>query len=56
MEKIKTFEETYPQYPFAELVRLSIELGRVIGALRRREGTASAALWIFRRAPASSQI
>ena len=38
----ETFEETYPRYPFAELVRLGILLGRwlararlVLGARRR---------------------
>ncbi len=51
MEKIKTFEETYPRYPFAELVRLSIELARLIGDRRRREGTATVAPETFRRVP-----
>jgi len=50
MEKIKTFEETYPQYPFAELVRLSIEPGRLIGDRRRRKGTAIVAPETFTRA------
>ena len=56
MEKIKTFEETYPQYPFAELVRLFIALGRLIGDRRRPEGAGAAATRILRRAPGSSQI
>ncbi len=56
MEKIKTFEDTYPRYPFAELVRLSIQLGRLIGDRRRQAGAGAIALWIFRRAPLSSQI
>lgn len=35
----RTFEETYPLYPFSELVRLSMKLGQWIG--RRRDGQGS---------------
>ena len=56
METIKTFEETYPKYPFAELVRLSIALGRVIGDRRRRKGAATVILSIFRRAAVSPRL
>ena len=34
-EEGATFEETYPRYPFSELVRLSVALG---GAIARRLG------------------
>ena len=56
MEMIKTFEETYPRYPFSELVRLSIALGRVIGDGRRRKGAAAGVFSIFRRPVVSSRL
>ncbi len=34
----ETFEETYPRYPFAELVRLGILLGRWLAKLRLIHG------------------
>ena len=41
-EKIATFEETYPQYPFAELVRLGVGLASFIVRHRReRRGETS---------------
>lgn len=35
MSTTKTFEQTYPHHPFAELVRLSIGLGRLIASRTR---------------------
>ena len=35
MEKIGSFEQTFPRYPFAALVRASIALGRLIGSWRK---------------------
>ena len=32
----ETFEETYPLYPFAELVRLAVLLGRRLARVRPR--------------------
>ncbi len=41
-EKIATFEEAYPQYPFAELVRLGVGLASFIVRHRReRRGETS---------------
>ncbi len=41
-ETTATFEETYPQYPFAELVRLGVGLAAFIVRHRRqREGDTS---------------
>jgi len=35
-EKRKSFEETYPNFPFAELVRLGIAVARLIVRRKRR--------------------
>ena len=32
----KTFEETYPDYPFANLVRAGVGLASIVGRRRRR--------------------
>ena len=34
----KTFEETFPHYPFAELVRLALLLGKRLARARLRDG------------------
>ena len=36
MTKLKTFEETYPLYPFSEMVRLAVSLGTLAGGMRRQ--------------------
>ena len=44
-EAKKTFEETYPRYPFSELVRLSIGLGNLLARmLGKHSSKASRAL------------
>lgn len=35
-DRAPTFEETYPRYEFAELVRLAMALGAWLGGVRRR--------------------
>lgn len=37
MSKPATFEKIYPTQPFADLVRLSIRLGRLVGRRHRKE-------------------
>ena len=37
-EKTDTFENTYPRYPFSELVRISLKLTGCLVALRRNAG------------------
>ena len=41
MDKVSTFEQSYRQYPFAELVRLSIGLGKRIAHWRANRGAAA---------------
>jgi hypothetical protein len=36
-EPEQTFEEVYPKYPFAELVRLSVSFAKLLARLRRRQ-------------------
>ncbi|MDH3969875.1 MAG: FAD-dependent oxidoreductase [Rhodospirillales bacterium] len=36
-EPEQTFEEVYPKYPFAELVRLSVRFAKLLTRLRRRQ-------------------
>jgi len=38
MKLITTFEQSYRQYPFAELVRLAIGLGKKVAQWRARRG------------------
>lgn len=54
-EAKKTFEETYPKYPFSELVRLSIGLGKWLGRAARRphDGTRNHSRHFFGRASSS---
>ncbi len=39
LEAKKTFEETYPSYPFSELVRLSIGLGNLLARVLRKSAS-----------------
>ena len=41
MKLITTFEESYSQYPFAELVRFSIGFGKKIAQWRAQHGTSA---------------
>ncbi len=41
MNKVTTFEQGYRQYPFAELVRLAISLGKWIAHWRAPRGAAA---------------
>ena len=44
MNKVTTFEQSYRQYPFAELVRLSIGLGKRIAHWRANRGATALSL------------
>lgn len=39
----ESFENTYPRYPFAPLVRMAIALGRLIALATRSDGRRTAA-------------
>ena len=41
MKLITTFEQSYSQYPFAELVRLSVDLGKRIARWRAQRGASA---------------